>query len=141
MQPIHFEIGHRIQLFFDKLFIKEVARNIEVQSPVWETRGIVNRQSGKSFVIAVIQQLQKCLEPVEYPSLGTCRQANTFFIDFDPIGFISCHDGTIAEVQFYSVISGSRFGKGNGTERCPFEIVGQSLTTFCGEVCIELGLG
>ena len=85
MQPIHFEIGHRIQLFFDKLFIKEVARNIEVQSPVWETRGIVNRQSGKSFVIAVIQQLQKCLEPVEYPSLGTCRQANTFFIDFDPI--------------------------------------------------------
>ena len=98
---------NKVHHILDKLFIKEVARNIEVQSPVWETRGIVDRQSGKSFVIAVIQQLQKCLESVEYPSLGICRQANTFFNDFDPIGFISCHDGTIAEVQFYSVISGS----------------------------------
>ena len=74
MEAVELKISHRINLLLQKVLCPEVARAVDHQTTISETRGILHLYTG---YLPILFELAKGLQTIEQARWGQCLNGDT----------------------------------------------------------------
>ena len=84
MKPVEFIAGQQVELPLDELLVTKMARYVEHESPVSETRSIFNSNGGDAFA-RMLGQLRQRLQAVEQSGSIGRRDRDAAMGNIEPI--------------------------------------------------------